>query len=94
MTREREYCIDNEEGVLCWQWRGSIVLTRERKYCVSNGEGVLYRQGRGGSVLASKRSTVLAKGKSTVLAGERQYLAGKGVLDLQGIESNVLAREY
>ena len=42
----------------------------KREYCIGNGEGTLYWQGRGGNVLASKRSTILAKGKSTVLAGE------------------------
>lgn len=55
LTREREYCIDNGEGVLYWQWRGSIVLTREREYCIGNEEGVLYWQRRGNTVLARER---------------------------------------
>ena len=57
----------------------------EREYCIGKGEEVVYWQARG----------VLYWQKGRVLYWQgRGSTDGKGVLDLQGIGSNVLAREY
>ena len=31
LTREMEYCTDQEEGVLCWQRRSVLYLTRVKE---------------------------------------------------------------